>query len=516
MKRPQATIITALCLISLSSAAAQTARRRPVSPQPAGRSTAAVPAPSPSPTPVVLNAPVTTFGSLATVNGQTITVTDLDPSVAEEMGNLGRKIMQARLQVLELQVNTQLLDLEAKKRKVTPQQLYDLEVTKRITEPTEAEIKQFIEANKDQLTDSNPQNVRAQVIAFLHGQREEKLSDEFVQRMRASIPVVAGVDINGANVSPSAVVATVGGQPIVASAITEKLKPIIYKLQLENYQLGLVALNRAVDDVLLIAEANKRNVPPEDIVRTEITEKLHHPSDAEVAKFYADNKASINGDLDSAKGQLAGYLQQQDQSRLEQALSERLRKGAQIQVLFTEPVRPAQTINIDGAASRGDANARATLVEFTDFECPACAAMQPVLEEVLKSYGNRVRFVVRNYPLTRHAHARKAAEAAEAARAQGKFFEYTALLFQRQKALDIPSLKQYATELGLDRARFDAELDGSKYAPLVRHDMDEGQTYGVEATPTIFVNGLMMKDLTAAALVAALDRALAAPAQTPK
>jgi len=132
-----------------------------------------------------------------------------------------------------------------------------------------------------------------------------------------------------------------------------------------------------------------------------------------------------------------------------------------------------------------------------------------------ESYGNRVRFVVRNFPLARHPHARKAAEAAQAAQAQGKFFEYTSLLFKRQNALDIPSLKKYASELGLDRARFDAELDNDKHAAAVRHDMDDGAIYGIEATPTIFVNGMMLKSLTAEALIAAIERALTTPHRRP-
>jgi len=508
-------MVAVLCLIPLSGAIAQTPRRRPVSRQPAVKPPSAAPAPTPIATSGTPTAP-TNFGPLAIVNGQTITTADLDPAVAEEMGNLGSKINQARLQILDLQINTVLLDLESRKRKLSPQQLYDLEVTKRISEPTEVEIKQFIEANKDQLADGDPQNLKTQVIGFLRGASEEKLSEEFVRRLRASTPIVPGVDINAANVSSTAVVATVGGRPLTAAIVNDKLKPIIYKLQLETYQIGSAALNRTIDDVLLIAEANKRNVVPEDIVRTEITEKLHHPTDAEIAKFYADNKANISGDLSSASNEIAGYLQQQEQARLEQALSDRLRKGAQIRVLLAEPVQPAQTINIEGAASRGDVNARATLVEFTDFECPACAAMQPVLEEVLKSFGDRVRFVVRNYPLAKHPHARKAAEAAAAAQAQGKFFEYTSLLFKRQNALDLASLKKYASELGLDRTRFDAELDSDKYAPVVRRDMDDALTYGVEGTPTIFINGVVLKELTAAGLHAAIDRALVGPTQTPR
>lgn len=515
MKYREVLLLAVLFLIPLGSGAAQSPRRRPATRQPAVQPPVAVPSPTPLPTPATPIAP-TNFGPLAIVNGQTITAADLDPAVAEEMSNLDRKIMLARLQVLDLQINTALLDLEAKKRKLGPQQLYDIEVTKRITDPTDTEIKQFIEANKDQFTDTDPQNLRAQVVALLHGASEEKLSDEFVRRLRAANPIVPGVDINSVNVSPSAVVVTVGGRPLTAGNFIERLKPIIYRLRLSTYQIARIALDRTIDDVLLIAEANKRNLAPEVMVRTEITEKLHHPTDAEITKFYTDNKARIPSDLPAVSNQIATYLQQQEQGRLEQALSDRLRKSAQIRMLLSEPVQPTQTINIEGEPSRGNVNARVTLVEFTDFECPSCAAMQPVLEAVLQSYGERVRFVVRNYPLPKHSHARKAAEAAEAALAQGKFFEYTALLFKRQSALDIASLKKYASELGLDRARFDAELDGDKYAAAVKHDLDDGVIVGIEGTPAIFVNGVMLRELTAEALRAAIDRGLAGATPTPR
>jgi protein-disulfide isomerase len=317
-----------------------------------------------------------------------------------------------------------------------------------------------------------------------------------------------GADTNGPNLSESAVVATVAGQQITAGVVNERLKPIIYKLRLRTYEAEKAALDQTIDDLLLLADANKHNQPPEEMVRAEITNKIHRPTDAEVEKFYAENKSRINGDLASVRNQIAAYLEQQDQARLERSLSERLRKGADVRVLLAEPEPPVQSISTEGAAIRGEPNAPVTIVEFTDFECPSCAAMHPVLEEVLKSYGNRVRFVVRNFPLAKHTHARKAAEAAAAANAQGKFFEYTALLFKRQNALDIPSLKKYATELGLDRGRFDAEVDGGAYAASVKHDIDDGEIYGVDSTPTIFVNGVMLRSLSAEGLRAAIDRAM--------
>jgi protein-disulfide isomerase len=228
-----------------------------------------------------------------------------------------------------------------------------------------------------------------------------------------------------------------------------------------------------------------------------------------VAKFYAEHKASIAGDLDSVRNQVVNYLQDQDQQRLEKDLSTRLRKNADIRWSITEPPQPVQNISVDDDPARGDVNAPVTIVEFTDFQCPACGAMHPVLEEVLKSYGNKVRFVVRDFPLVQHENAGKAAEAADAANAQGKFFEYTDILFKNQKALDVASLKKYASQIGLNRVRFDAELDKGIYTSEIKHDIEDGEIYGVGSTPTIFINGIKLKTLSADDLRAAIDTAAA-------
>ena len=101
------------------------------------------------------------------------------------------------------------------------------------------------------------------------------------------------------------------------------------------------------------------------------------------------------------------------------------------------------------------------------------------------------------------------AEAAGAANAQGKFFEYIALLYQNQTALDVPSLKKYATTVGLNRVRFDRELDGGMYAAEVRHDIADGEKYGIRSTPTIFINGVRLRNVTPEGLHAAMERAFA-------
>jgi protein-disulfide isomerase len=320
---------------------------------------------------------------------------------------------------------------------------------------------------------------------------------------------VTVADINSPSLNPASVVVTIAGQPVTAGLMLERLKPIIYNLKSETYELTKQRVDRLIDDMLLLDEARRRQIGPEEIVRAEISDKVKAPTEEEVAKFYSENRARISGDLNAVRNQVATYLENESRQRLEKDLSARLRKSADIRWVLTEPPQPVQNISVDDDPSRGDANAPVTIVEFTDFQCPACAAMHPVLEEVLKSYGNKVRFVVRDFPLNQHENARKAAEAANAANAQGKFFEYIAVLFKNQKALDVPSLKKYASELGLDRVKFDAALDRSVYATEVAKDISDGEVYGVGSTPTIFVNGVQLRVLSADGLRAAIDRAAA-------
>jgi protein-disulfide isomerase len=436
-----------------------------------------------------------------------LSTSDFDPSLRQEVETVEQKIAEARRSVLDLQINTMLLQVEAKKRHIDTHRLYEMEVSNRVAKPTPAQMKQFIDANRAQFEGMDPAVVNQQVAAYLHDEAESKLADDLVERLRRTNPIIIGVDINSPNLSDDAVVATIGGQPLKAASVKERLKPIIYKIRLETYTLAKRQADQMVDNLLLLDEAKRRQIGPEEIIRTEVSDKVRTPTEAEVAKFYEDNKARINGDLNSIRNQVAMYLQNEDKLRLERELSNRLRKTANIRWLISEPEPPVQNVSVDDDPARGAPNAPVTIVEFTDFQCPACAAMHPVLEEVLKSYGDKVRFVVRDFPLNQHENARKAAEAANAANEQGKFFEYIALLFQRQKALDIPSLKKYASELGLDRARFDAALDRGVYAAEVKHDLEDGEMYGVGSTPTIFVNGVQLKALSAEGLREAIDRA---------
>jgi protein-disulfide isomerase len=140
---------------------------------------------------------------------------------------------------------------------------------------------------------------------------------------------------------------------------------------------------------------------------------------------------------------------------------------------------------------KGPASAPVTLLEYGDYECPHCGAAYPVVEALNEELRDTLRFAYRHFPLSEvHPHAQLAAESAEAAGAQGKFWAMHDALFMHQDALDGQSLILYATAIGLDRQAFIRELTAHTHAARVREDFMSGVRSGVNGTPTFFINGL--------------------------
>jgi len=140
--------------------------------------------------------------------------------------------------------------------------------------------------------------------------------------------------------------------------------------------------------------------------------------------------------------------------------------------------------------TQGNNHAPVTLVEYGDYECPHCRAAHPVIKRVERHFGERLCFVFRNFPLTQiHANAQSAAETAEFAASEGKFWEMHDLLFENQERLGDDLFAELATQLGLDATKLRESLENGSYTSRVRNDFTGGVRSGVNGTPTFFING---------------------------
>jgi protein-disulfide isomerase len=160
---------------------------------------------------------------------------------------------------------------------------------------------------------------------------------------------------------------------------------------------------------------------------------------------------------------------------------------------------------------QGPAGAAVTLVQYGDYECPYCGAAYPIIKEVQARMGDRLRFVFRNFPITTsHPHAEQAAEAAEAAAAQGRFWEMHDHLYENQQHLRTDDLRSYAEAIGLDVDMFDKELTEHVHADRIHEDFMSGVRSGVNGTPTFYINGARHDDsYDTETMLAAVERAAA-------
>lgn len=416
--------------------------------------------------------------ALATANGQTFTSKDLAPEVRDVFENFPKTLGEIRQAMLEQQIADALFAAETAARKLTVEKLIETEVTSKVAAPTEEEIQKIYDANQSAIGDKTLAEVRPQIVAFLRREPEQKALAEYLSDLKVKYKTAIGKDVNAPNLKPFEVLATVAGKQITAANFEAKNKQTLYDLEADFYDQLRESLEQIVYSTLVIVEAKAQNVGTSDFIANEITNNLNEFSDEE-------------------------------RTQLENALRDRLFKKYNAKFLLKEPAPNVQNISTANQPSNGKLTAPVTVVMFTDFQCPACSAVHPVLQKVLAGYGDKIRFVVRDFPLTNiHANAFRAALAANAANAQGKFFEYTEKLYKNQNALDMDSLKKYAAELGLNQKQFDLDLESEKIAAEVRKDIEDGKSYGITGTPTIFVNGVKIRELSAESFRKAVEKAL--------
>ncbi len=295
---------------------------------------------------------------------------------------------------------------------------------------------------------------------------------------------------------PAFPAATAGSGPVLAEIGSHKItqQEVDSKIKIQLYDARKEAVDHMVDDYLLQQAAKKEKLSVSDYLKREIDDKVAaEVNDAAGRKFYDDNKDKIPalkaaGSYDKIKDRLIPALRQHDEQQQREQLLARLRKQGGVKILLEEP-RVNLNPSAAGHPTLGPNNAPVTVVEFGDFQCPFCKRSEDAVKAIRNKYGDRVRLVFMDFPLSFHAHAMQAASAARCAGGQGKFWEYHDALFADQPKLGPGDLKATAKKLGLDAAKFNACFDKGQYDEAIRKDLDEGHKLNVNGTPTFFIDG---------------------------
>jgi len=317
------------------------------------------------------------------------------------------------------------------------------------------------------------------------GCADQKAASAATARSAASAPS------SEANALPE-VLASIGDEKITLADLRSRVGDDLDQMDIRYQQQRHKVIDQALQDILreriLGAEAKKRGKTVEQLVADEAGGSLE-PTDIEINAWYEQNKARLsNRPLEPLRPQIADYLRKERQRDAAKKLNDRLDKENKLTV-YLEPFRVP--LNNEGAPALGPENAKVTLVEFSDFQCPYCKGFFPVLKQIEEKYKDNVRIVYRQYPIASlHPYAPKAAEASLCAHEQGKFWELHDAMFQEQDKLTIKDLKAKATRLGLDQKKFDSCLDTGKFSERVQEDTREGQRSGVTGTPALYINGV--------------------------
>jgi protein-disulfide isomerase len=294
----------------------------------------------------------------------------------------------------------------------------------------------------------------------------------------------------GGDLSLDTVVATVGDKKITLKEVDEGANEQLAELEKKKFEARRQKIEQLIIDSLVKAEAAKKGMKEEEWFKTQVEGGTTPPSDAEVMAFFEQNKAQMppGASIETIKPQIIAFMTQNQTREKARKIFEDLKKAANVQILFKEPRKQVEA----KGPSRGPENAKVTIVEFSDFQCPFCSRAHDTVEEVMQAYAGKVKLVFRQFPLDFHADAPKAAEASLCANEQGKFWEYHSALFKNQSKLKEDDLKEHAKGLGLDAGKFADCLGSGKMATPLKEDMAAGKKVGVSGTPAFFINGVML------------------------
>jgi len=310
----------------------------------------------------------------------------------------------------------------------------------------------------------------------------------------------------------SAVIAEIDGVRVTLGDLEQKRAADLFQAKTAFYQAERKALEAFIDDELLKRQAKRENLTVEQLLQQHVNRAVAKDPPEEALRIYYEG-VETDEPYEKVRDKIIEHLRQRRSEKARTAYVKSLRSKANVTIALSPPKADLQ---LNEAPVRGGQRAGVTLVEYADYECPACQQIEPELKKLEAEYRGKVSFIYKDVPLPMHPHAQKAAEAARCANAQGKFWEYHDVLFDT-KQLGVDELKRHARALNLDTTAFDKCLDSGEHAEMVKSQLGEAQKLGLVGTPSFFINGrLVSTGATPDALRRELDQELARVSSRPQ
>ncbi|MFZ4714601.1 MAG: DsbA family protein [Bacteriovoracaceae bacterium] len=286
------------------------------------------------------------------------------------------------------------------------------------------------------------------------------------------------------------VAAKAGTVSITEKELLNGIEADIYEEEMKIFDIKQNKLKGLLLEKYMASEPEKKNMTNDEFMDKHIAKNIKI-SDKEIDAFIKERKIPQEQVTPDIKERIKQFIEmEKKKTAVDLWLGKKIGKDG-VQVFFQKPRRPTYDVKVGDAPAWGNKDAKVTIVEFSDFQCPFCAKGADLLNELKKKYAGKIQVVFKNFPLPFHNQARDAALAGLCANEQGndKFWKMHDAMFADQAKLDVAALKETAKKLGVEPTAFNKCMDEKKYAANVDQTYQEGQGVGVKSTPTFFVNG---------------------------
>jgi protein-disulfide isomerase len=309
----------------------------------------------------------------------------------------------------------------------------------------------------------------------------------FTTALAACLPLLlfpTGIFCADNNSGNDPAVAEINGKMIHLSDLERQLPTPLFQARTTYYDTERRVLDQFIDQYLLEEQARKENLTVDQLLEKHVNSAIAPDPPDDALRVYYEGVDSAES-YEALRPKIVKAIHDRRIARAKAAYLLSLRAAATVTLHLAPPRAP---LSMNEAPRRGPADARVTLLEYADYECPYCQQIQPAVDKLEQEYKGTVAFLYKDFPLPMHPNAEKAAEASQCARIQGKFWEYHDVL-EKTKQLDPAALKSHARTLQLDTVAFDKCLDNGEAADVVKATASEADKLQLQGTPTFFVNG---------------------------